>query len=90
MSWKACKTVGNPSQLNNYPENGVAAEKQKVLDTCDNLRQAGMGNLAAMNDKEAEGSIDLASNDNDDTKPAAQETRKLYVVGSTTMVVRHA
>jgi hypothetical protein len=51
-----------------------------------------MGNLAAMNDKEVEDTIDVGADadDDDDTKPAAWKKRKTtYVVGSTTMVDKH-
>jgi hypothetical protein len=55
----------NAKQLSK--KNGVAAKKQKDLDACDNLRQTGIGNLAAMNDSKAVGTIDLAANEDDDT-----------------------
>jgi hypothetical protein len=59
-------------------KNGVSVKKQKGLDACENLRHTGMGNLAAMNDKEAEGTIDLAADEDNDTKPAAR--KKLLLV----------
>jgi hypothetical protein len=52
---------------------GIAAKKQKDLDACDNLRQAGMGNLAANNEKEGEDTIDLDALDNDDNKPPGRK-----------------
>jgi hypothetical protein len=90
MSWKTYTTIGNPSQQNNCQGRMLLLPRKKDLDACDDLHQAGMGNLAAMNNNEAEGTIDLAANEDDDTKPAARKKRKAnFVVGSTMMVEMH-